>query len=65
MFVKPKNGLSVRDPVKGSPLPADGADVPDTIFWRRRLRDGDVTTTDKPVTSVASTKTVKNEGGTE
>ena len=42
MFVKPNNGLSVRCPVKGIPLPKEGAEVPDNIFWRRRLRDGDV-----------------------
>lgn len=68
MFVKPKDGVSVRDPVKGSPLPAEGAEVPDTIFWRRRLRDGDVSITEKTVTtSVATAKstTAKNEGGTE
>lgn len=68
MFVKPKDGISVRDPVKGSPLPAEGAEVPDTIFWRRRLRDGDVSITEKPVTTpVATSKstTAKNEEGTE
>ena len=68
MFVKPKDGLSVRDPVKGSPLPTEGAEVPDNIFWRRRLRDGDVSIAEKPVTtSVATAKstTAKNEGGTE
>lgn len=42
MFVKPKNGLRVRDPVKGSALPENGADVPDNTFWRRRISDGDV-----------------------
>ena len=42
MFVKPNNGLSVRCPVRGEPLPADGAEVPDNTFWRRRLKDGDV-----------------------
>ena len=42
MFVKPNNGLSVRCPVKGIPLPKEGAEVPDNIFWRRRLSDGDV-----------------------
>lgn len=68
MFVKPKDGLSVRDPVKGSPLPAEGAEVPDNTFWRRRLRDGDVSITEKAVTTTVSTAkstTVKNEGGTE
>ena len=28
MFVKPKDGRSVRCPVKGIPLPKDGAEVP-------------------------------------
>ncbi|KEA54674.1 MULTISPECIES: DUF2635 domain-containing protein [Mangrovibacter] len=68
MFVKPKDGLSVRDPVKGSPLPAEGAEVPNTIFWRRRLSDGDVSITEKPVTPLVATvksTTEKNEGGTE
>ncbi|MCU8822775.1 DUF2635 domain-containing protein [Klebsiella quasipneumoniae] len=42
MFVKPKDGLSVRCPVRGEALPAKGAEVPDNTFWRRRLKDGDV-----------------------
>lgn len=42
MFVKPKNGLSVRCPVRGEALPEVGAEVPDNTFWRRRLKDGDV-----------------------
>ncbi len=32
----------VRDPNDGTPLPAEGRDLPLTTFWRRRLRDGDV-----------------------
>lgn len=42
MFVKPKDGLSVRCPVRGEALPAEGAEVSDNTFWRRRLKDGDV-----------------------
>ncbi|WP_411197245.1 DUF2635 domain-containing protein [Klebsiella variicola] len=42
MFVKPKDGLSVRCPVRGEALPKEGAEVPDNTFWRRRLKDGDV-----------------------
>lgn len=42
MFVKPKDGLSVRCPIRGEPLPKEGRVVPDNTFWRRRLRDGDV-----------------------
>lgn len=43
MLVKPKDGLSVRCPVRGEALPHSGAEVPDNTFWKRRLRDGDVT----------------------
>jgi hypothetical protein len=42
MFVKPNAGRAVRDPVKGILLPISGAEVPDNTFWRRRLRDADV-----------------------
>lgn len=43
MFVKPVPGRLVRDPVKGTLLPENGAEVPDdSYFWRNRLRDGDV-----------------------
>lgn len=43
MFVKPAPGRIVRDPVKGTPLPENGAEVPnDAYFWLNRLRDGDV-----------------------
>jgi hypothetical protein len=38
----------VRDPVTMIPLPEEGADVPDSFFWKRRLRDGDVVLTDAP-----------------
>ncbi|MBN5207767.1 DUF2635 domain-containing protein [Serratia marcescens] len=42
MFVKPAPGRIVRDPVKGTFLPESGEQVPDNIFWGRRLKDGDV-----------------------
>ncbi|MEI7127398.1 DUF2635 domain-containing protein [Pectobacterium versatile] len=42
MFVKPKDGRSVRCPVKGIPLPQGGAEVPNNPFWNRRVSDGDV-----------------------
>ena len=47
LTVKPRRGLTVRDPDRGyRALPADGAKVPDTRYWRRRLAAGDV----EPVT---------------
>lgn len=42
MFVKPAPGRVVRDPVKGAFLPESGEQVPDNIFWGRRIKDGDV-----------------------
>lgn len=42
MLVKPADGRLVRCPVRGTVLPESGEDVPENIFWTRRLRDGDV-----------------------
>jgi hypothetical protein len=42
MKVKPAEGARVRDPYTLEVLPARGRRVPDTSYWRRRLRDGDV-----------------------
>lgn len=46
MRVMPKPGFVVRDPVTRAPLPPEGRDVPDTDYWQRRLRDGDVVMAD-------------------
>lgn len=62
MFVKPKEGLSVRCPVKGRPLPAEGTEVPDNTFWYRRLAEGDVMLTQQ---EVATTAPAKQIGGHE
>ncbi|AMK09649.1 DUF2635 domain-containing protein [Pseudodesulfovibrio indicus] len=43
LCIKPaEDGLVVRDPRTMEPLPSYGKVVPDTSFWRRRLRDGGV-----------------------
>lgn len=42
MFVKPTPGLKVRDPETRAFLPNEGREVPASIYWTRRLRDGDV-----------------------
>jgi len=42
IFVKPRQGLVVKDPATGEPLPETGAPVPYTTYWRRRLQDEDV-----------------------
>ncbi len=59
MFVKPgtsrRTGLTVkvRVPRTKALLPADGAEVPNTGFWLRRLRDGDVVLADAPAPTPA------------
>ncbi len=42
MKIKPSPGLMIRDPDLHDYLPPDGRDVPDSDYWHRRLRDGDV-----------------------
>lgn len=42
MRVRPAPGRTVFDPRAHVELPQDGADVPRSSFWLRRLRDGDV-----------------------
>ncbi|EFJ5340433.1 DUF2635 domain-containing protein [Escherichia coli] len=53
MFVKPVPGRRVRYP--GDPsrlLPDEGAEVPDRdLFWRRRLKQGDVVLADNATTA--------------
>jgi len=42
MYVVPKKGKIVRDPLSGIAVPADGRNVPNNSFWRRRVKAGDV-----------------------
>lgn len=48
-----REGLILRKPPGGTPLRAEGENVPNNTFWRRRLRDGDVVLVeDKPKSSI-------------
>ena len=42
MYVKAAPGMKIRDPDLKDLIPDEGRDVPDTDYWQRRLRDGDV-----------------------
>jgi len=43
MFIRPKNGKQIPDPVRGGFLPETGANVDENdIYWQRRLGDDDV-----------------------
>jgi hypothetical protein len=48
VFVKPAPGLLVRDDVSKVRLPAEGREVPETSYWVRRLRCGDVVLASPP-----------------
>jgi len=41
--VVPATGRVVPDPEAGDLLPAEGREVLDSAWWRRRLADGDIT----------------------
>lgn len=41
-FIKPAPGLRIADPKTGVYLPENGALMPRSGFWLRRLKDGDV-----------------------
>jgi hypothetical protein len=48
VYVKPAPGLLVRDDVSKVRLPAEGREVPETSYWVRRLRCGDVVLASPP-----------------
>ncbi|QNK65759.1 DUF2635 domain-containing protein [Variovorax sp. PAMC26660] len=48
MYVKAAPGMKCRDPDLKDLLPDEGRDVPDTDYWQRRLRDGDVVPAEPP-----------------
>lgn len=64
--VKPKKGLIVRDPKNKAMLPPDGMKVPwngpDSKFWRRRLKDGDIYLADEVPSKVESNDKFKKGG---
>lgn len=37
--IRPADGFKVND-LEGKPIPEKGTSVPDTVYWRRRLRTG-------------------------
>jgi len=63
MRLKPAAGRAVRDPVKGTLLPEEGAEIQLDAFWRRRKKDGDVVEVTEDVTATAS-ETVVTDSAT-
>lgn len=55
MYVKPKAGLRVIDPIRKQFMPDEGLQVDDfDLYWVRRLRDGDVVRANPPAVQSAS-----------
>ncbi len=48
MYVKPAPGMQIRDPDLKDLIPAEGREVPETMYWQCRLRDGDVVPAEPP-----------------
>lgn len=42
LHIKPRDGVTVRDPRTGRALAKGGERKPRVTYWLRRLRDGDV-----------------------
>ncbi|KQZ80648.1 DUF2635 domain-containing protein [Pseudomonas sp. Root562] len=59
--VVPASGRAVPDPEAGDLLPGGGREVPDNVWWRRRLADGDVTLKAEKAPSTKAATAAKNE----
>lgn len=61
MYVIPV--VPTRDPITKRRLPDAGKDVPETAFWMRRVRCGDVLVSEPPqVVTVISDRLQSDEG---
>jgi hypothetical protein len=55
LYLKPVDGRACPDPDNGGTLlPAEGADVPHTVYWQRRLTAGDAVEADPPKAKAAT-----------
>jgi hypothetical protein len=68
MYIKPRPGLTVFDPVRKQFMPEEGMPVnANDLYWAARLRDGDVVEADSPGVQKSATNEVPpalpNKGG--
>lgn len=56
IFIKPADGLTVRDPITQRPLAAEGERKLRNAYWLRRLKDGDVVKTKPAAAKKAAAK---------
>lgn len=67
LYVKPGPGRRPRHEHTRQPLPVDGDYWPDSVYTRRRLRDGDVVlaTAPAPAPQPAPAKTARGKRSTQ
>ncbi|MCX8507223.1 MAG: DUF2635 domain-containing protein [Alphaproteobacteria bacterium] len=58
--IKPKDGLTVRDPDSMVALPPEGQIVPRNDYWLRRLEQGDVDLIDDAKSTPTKTPATKS-----
>ena len=56
IFIKPAEGLRVKDPNTKEPLPKEGKQVQKSIYWLRRINAGDVLLVEAPKPSKHTSK---------
>lgn len=56
MYLVPKAGQQVPDPVHGDHLPAQGREVEYSQYWQRRVAEGDVAEGQRPTEGSAPVK---------
>lgn len=61
VYVIPAEGLKVRDPVTLEHIPDEGAFVPQTTYWRRRIKCRDVAIGKAPRPNAGDAKTRKED----
>lgn len=60
IFIKPKDPkVKLRDPIIRDHIPAEGALVTNSQYWRRRIADGDAVVVKQPSTGGSKSKTTK------
>lgn len=64
-YLIPKPGLRMRDPQSLQLLPEEGAELPLTSYWRRRINDGDVSIGKPPRASAKTAKPAARRGTQE
>lgn len=56
IFIKPANGLRIKDPISKIPLSSEGETKPNSTYWRRKINAGDVIVAKEKKTTIVQDK---------